>query len=454
MDFISLGKAHDIGASCHYLGSGGSGIIFDAGADPNEDGPASLPDFSPLRSHDVHHAFITHAHHDHIGSIPELNKHWPMAKFHMTPATRTLTTIMLFSSANLQKRKFDEGTSPFRELFDDEDIEEALDRFCSQSYDQCIDLRPGDLRAQFYYSGHLLGSAGILLTTPDEQRIFYTSDTRRGHQTIIPGAEYPYKPVDVLIMESTLGADPEAEAVSRAEEESRFAERVAAVLARGGTVLLPVFMLGRAQEILALLGRFKKQNLIDPETPIYTAGKLREVSRVYDDYRLSTPRMDAHFKVYSVKQREFPYTRKAQHQSLNRPGILVLTSGMMIEKTLSHRVAVEILEDQKHAIFFVGFSRDDLPAGKLLHAARHGTGEILLSPDRGMQPIACEVDRFRFSGHAHRGELTALAEQLKPKTILLVHGATEAKQWLAENLRVRCPAARILTPSQGEFLQI
>lgn len=454
MDFVSLGRASDIGASCHYLGSGGSGIVLDAGADPNEDGPASLPDFSPLKNHDVNHVFITHAHHDHIGGIPELNKNWPGASFHMTPATRTLTKIMLYSSASLQRRKFDEGSSPFRELFNEEDLEETLDIFCSQDYGEWFNLKPVEARAKLYYSGHLLGSAGVLLTTPDERRIFYTSDTRRGHQTVIPGAEYPHKPVDVLIMESTLGADPDAETVTRDEEEARFAERIAAVLDRGGTVLLPVFMLGRAQEILALLGRFKNQGLIDPETPIYTAGKLREVSRIYDDYRLSTPRIDPHFTVFSVKQREFPFTRKAKQKSLNQPGILVLTSGMMIEKTLSHRVAVEIVEKEKHAIFFVGFSREDLPAGKLLHAALHGPKEILLSPDRGMQPIACDVDRFRFSGHAHRGELTALAEQLKPKTIVLVHGATEAKQWLKENLQIRCPLARILTPAQGEFVRI
>ncbi len=454
MDFISLGRANDIGASCHYLEVSGSGVILDAGADPNEEGPASLPDFSPIEHRNVEHVFITHAHHDHIGGIPALNAKWPRARLHLTPATRTLTTLMLYASARLQRRKYDEGSSAFRALFDEGDLEDVFDVLHAREYDEWIDLRGGHLRAKFYYSGHLLGSAGVLLTTADQRRICYTSDTRTEAQTIIPGAKYPSAPIDVLIMESTLGADPIAETITRAEEEVRFSQRLAAVLDRGGTVLLPVFMLGRAQEILALLGRFKMQNLIDPDTPIYTAGGLREVSRIYDDYRFSSPRIDPDFEVYSVEQKRFPWTHKARNRVMNQPGIHVLTSGMMIERTLSHQVAVDLLEHEKHAIFFVGFSKDDLPAGKLLHAAQSGAEGILLNPDRGMQPIGCEVDRFRFSGHAHRQELTELAAKLQPRTIILVHGETEAKCWLKENLQEHCPEARILTPAQGERVTV
>ncbi len=454
MDFISLGRANDIGASCHYLGINGSGIILDAGADPNEEGPASLPDFSSIGHQNVDHVFITHAHHDHIGSIPSLCAKWPSASLHLTPATRTLTTFMLYASARLQRRRFDEGSSPFRELFDEEDLEDVFDVLRAHEYDQWIDLGEERLRAKLCYSGHLLGSAGVLLSTPDHRRIYYTSDTRSEAQTIIPGASYPTEPVDVLIMESTLGADPVAETTTRSEEEIRFAHRLASILDRGGSVLLPVFMLGRAQEILCLLGRFKMQKLINPETPIYTAGGLREISRIYDDYRLSTPRIDSDFEVYSVEQRRFPHTRKARSRILNQPGIFVLTSGMMVEHTLSHQIAAELLEHEKHAIFFVGFCKEDLPAGKLLHAVQSGADEMLLTPDRGMQYIRCEVDRFRFSGHAHRQELIALARKLDPKTIILVHGETEAKHWLKKNLHEHCPDAQILTPPQSKRLTL
>ena len=126
IDFISLGNANDIGASCHYLGINGTGVVLDVGADPNEDGPATLPDFLPIINREIDHVFVTHAHHDHIGSLPALNEKWPMARLHLTPATRTLTISMLYASARLQQRKFDEGSSPFRALFDEEDLEDVL----------------------------------------------------------------------------------------------------------------------------------------------------------------------------------------------------------------------------------------------------------------------------------------------------------------------------------------
>ena len=454
IDFISLGNANDIGASCHYLGINGTGVVLDVGADPNEDGPATLPDFVPIINREIDHVFVTHAHHDHIGSLPALNEKWPMARLHLTSATRTLTVSMLYASARLQQRKFDEGSSPFRALFDEEDLEDVFDAFRAHPYGEWFDLQPGHIRTKFYYSGHLLGATGVLLATEDGRRIFYTSDTCVHNQTIIPGGSYPSEPVDILIMESTLGADPVAETITRAEEEIRFGERLAAVLNRGGTVLLPVFMLGRAQEILALLGDYKRRGIIDPETPIYSAGGLREVSRIYDDCADSTPRLDSEFKVYGVEQRQFPRSHKARRRALNQPGIHVLASGMMIEHTLSHKVAVELLEDEKHAIFFVGFAKEDLPAGKLLHAAQSGAEGVLLSRERGMQKIVCEVDRFRFSGHANRQDLAKLAMDLQPKTIILVHGETKARQWLAGTIREKCPNARVLTPGQGELFTI
>ncbi len=453
MEFISLGRANDIGASCHYLQIGNCGVILDAGADPNEEGPASLPDFSPIIDRSVDHAFITHAHHDHIGGIPALCTKWPAAQLHLTPATRTLTTLMLYSSARLQRRKFEEGSSPFPALFDKEDLDDVIEMYRTHPYDEWMNLNAGGVQANFYYSGHLLGSAGVLLKTSSGQRIFYTSDTRSESQTIITGGEYPSEPVDILIMESTLGADPDAETVTRSEEEDRFAQRLSSVLDRGGSVLLPVFMLGRAQEILALLGRFKWEGLIDPATPIYTAGGLREVSQIYDDYRYSSPRIDPDFEVYSVNQLRFPRSLKARRRALSQPGVHVLTSGMMIERTLSHEIAVELLEDERHAIFFVGFSKEDLPAGKLLHAAKSGAEGIVLSRDRGMQSILCEVDRFRFSGHAHRQELISIATKLRPRTIILVHGETNAKKWMKQELSKRCPHAQILAPSQGEAVE-
>ena len=450
MEFISLGSSTNIGASCYYVGDGKRGLVLDAGADPNFEGPESLPNFQALNGRSVQHAIITHAHHDHIGGLPALHKTHPSVQVHMTEATKTLTNMMLYASARLQRRRYAEGSSLYRPLFEEKDVDDVSKSFLTHPYGDRFYLSASKSEARFYYSGHLLGATGVLFTVGDGLRVFYTSDTNTRSQTIVPGGDYPKKPVDVLIMECTLGADPVAETVTRKGEEKRFLKRLQAVLNRGGTVLLPVFMLGRAQEVLAMLGRFRDEGQIDPNIPIYTAGGLRNVSKIYDDTRKDTPRLDPDFEVYNVKQRFFPRSVKAKRKSLNRPSIHVLSSGMVLENTLSNWVAHQLIENEKHAIFLVGFAKDNLPAGKLLGAVLAGEETVVLDQRIGPKTIACEVDRFRFSGHSNRLDLLNLAKELRPRKLILVHGDEVARGWFVTQLGRTGLDMEILSPAMGE----
>ena len=96
--FLPLGATHDIGASCHYLEIAGTGVLLDAGVDPDEEGIAALPDLSPIlrnSSRRVDHVLVTHAHNDHMGALPVIMKAFPHARVHMTPATRRLVDVLL-----------------------------------------------------------------------------------------------------------------------------------------------------------------------------------------------------------------------------------------------------------------------------------------------------------------------------------------------------------------------
>ncbi|MDE2730739.1 MAG: MBL fold metallo-hydrolase [Bacteroidota bacterium] len=453
MEFIPLGSSTDIGASCHYIGCNGHGVVVDAGADPNHEGPDSLPKLAALEGRHVEHAIITHAHHDHIGGIPEVYERFPQVAFHMTEATRTLTEMMLYASARLQRRRYMEGSSQHRPLFDEEDVDAAIQSFVSHPYERPHALGSTDMEVNLHYSGHLLGSAGVCLTDVSGRRVFYTSDTNLNAQTIIPGGRYP-KQVDVLISECTLGADPVAETVTRKSEERRFLKRLQAVLDRDGTVLVPVFMLGRAQEILAMLGQFRRSGRLDPEVPIYTAGGLRNVSRIYDATRYDTPRLDPDFEVSCVEQRFFPRSYKAKRRALREPSIHVLSSGMMIENTLSNWAANQIVENEKHAVFLVGFAKEDLPAGQLLQAAAERAESVVLDRRLGPKVLACEVERFRFSGHSSRQDLLGLIDAMNPGKVVLVHGETAARDWMIAQLADRQPGLEVASPELGERIEI
>lgn len=465
MDFVALGDTDEIGASCLFLNINETGIVLDAGADPEEEGEASLPKFEILkngRGWYVDHAVVTHAHHDHMGSLPILIREFPHVVVHMTPVTRQFVEFLLPASARLQRRKLREGSSYSEPLFNEEEVEMHSHLYLTHEFEESFPMSglrdASEIQAKLYNAGHVLGAAGVELTFEEdgqERRLFYTSDTSLRPQHIIPGGEYPEGPIDILLLESTLGADPDAELTTRKLEEERLLKSMQRVLNRGGTILIPVFALGRAQEILAVIDRFKSKGQIDEDIPIYTAGGMRAVADLYDKSRHTTPRVDPEFQVFGVSQKRLPRSHKATQEALNKPSIHVVSSGMMFERTISNRLAQQLVEDEKNGIFLVGYAKDDSPARLILDAAQRGKGEeVTLDRLIGPQAINCDVERFRFSGHSHRRELLQIVEKVKPKKIVLVHGETDAREWMANNIRYFYPDAEIYMPEHGEVVTL
>lgn len=467
MLFVSLGASDAIGASCHFLKINETGLILDAGSDPEQDGPDGLPAFDLIHQNPdwyVDHVCITHAHHDHLGALPVLIREFPHVMVHMTRATRDLAELLLPASARLQRRKLREGSTTHEPLFGEEELEVYSYLYLTHEYEEAFsvkgirDREARVLEAAFFNAGHVLGSAGVMIEfeEDDETRtLFYTSDTNLRSQTILPGGAYPDPPIDILVLESTLGADPDAELTTRRSEEIRFAETLKTVLDRGGVALVPVFALGRAQEVLALVDRYKQRGLIPEETPVFTAGSMRAIADVYDKTRFHTPRLNEEFEVFGVDQKRLPRRGKARKNALTGPSIHILSSGMMFERTPSNELAQSIIEDEKNAVLLVGFAREDSPADRLLQAAAEGPGtEAVLSDWVGPQPVHCTVDRFRFSGHSHRRDLLQLVERLQPKKVVLVHGEPDARMWLADNIQYFHPETEVLRPDFGEVLEL
>lgn len=462
MQYLSLGDTHDIAASCHYLNLAGTGLILDAGMDPDKDGPEALPPFEWLEDLDVDHVLVSHAHHDHMGAMPVITDAVPHARVHVSEPTARLAEILLPSSARLQRRRRREGETPHPPAFDVETAEAMTYLMDIHELDTDFDLTglkaEDHLTARFYHAGHVLGAVGIYVEAREGdrlRRVFYTADTSVQPQTILPAASYPAPPLDVLFLETTLGADPEAEQTTRKAEERKFADAIKRTLGRGGVVLVPVFALGRSQDVLAMIDRFKRRGDIPDETPVYTVGSMRAVAGVYDETRLSTPRLDPDFQVWNVDQQRLPRSTKRLAEALREPGIFVVSSGMLFEHTASNSIAQRIIGEEKHSVLFVGYAVEDSPAFALREAAEEGPGtKVTLSEEAGEQTLRAEVQRYRFSGHAHRRDLLKLVGQTQPETVVLVHGETEAKTWMKDNIEFHHPTVKVLLPETGEMLTL
>jgi len=464
MEFIALGETDDVAASCHFLNIEGTGVVLDAGVDPRMDGPESLPRFDLVHGHRdryVDHAIITHAHHDHIGSLPVLIREFPHLLVHMTEATKQLLEFLLPASARLQERKMYNGETDHEPLFSESELSFQSHIYMTHPLEADFDvtgtLGDAKITGRFYTAGHILGSVGIEFRFEEDgtpRRVFYTSDTNMRAQSIIPGAEYP-DTTDVLILESTLANDEKAEETDREKETARFRETLREVMERGGTALVPVFVMGRAQETLALIDEMKDDGVIDHDIPVYTAGSMRAIADLYDKTRTTTPRLDREFKVFDVEQYRMPRSADAKDDALDGPCIVIASSGMMFEPTLSNVIGRRVVGNAKDAILLVGYSKEDTPAARLQEAAAEGAGaEVVLHPETGPQEVRCTVDRFRFSGHSNRRDLLAVVDRLQPESVVLVHGEPDARAWMQEQIEDAHPEIDVYVPAGGEVLNL
>lgn len=107
-----------------------------------------------------------------------------------------------------------------------------------------------------YNAGHVLGAAMFMIEI-DGVRVLYTGDFSRWDDRHLTGAETPPISPDILLCESTFGAQEHPSAAIR---EKRLIEAITQTIKANGRVLLPVFALGRAQEILLILDEWWDQH--------------------------------------------------------------------------------------------------------------------------------------------------------------------------------------------------
>jgi Cft2 family RNA processing exonuclease len=132
--------------------------------------------------------------------------------------------------------------------------------------------------------------------------------------------------------------------------------------------------------------------------------------------------------------------------------VYVLSSGMMIPKTLSNIFARRLIENPQHSIFFVGYANPESPAGLLREAGTNG--EVALDPDKPTQRVRCHIEQFQFSAHATREALIDYAKKLSPEKIVLVHGDPLAVEWMRATLSAEVPRSEVIVPKPGMELEL
>ncbi len=452
ISLVNLSRGNHIGSNSYLLEMGRTRIVLDAGTHPKREGNDTLPDFSLLDYDSVDAVFLSHAHLDHSGALPVLMRNQPGARIFMSEATRALADALLHNSVNVMVAKREELNVTEYPLYTHRELDLAEDRWEVERTGRPFYVSSKDeITCEFFNAGHILGAMAALFEFQDH-RVLYTGDVHFEDQTLSRGADLPASDIDTVIIETTRGSTERSEHYTRSREIDRLARAVNAILDRGGSVLIPIFAMGKTQELLIILHGLKEEGII-PNVPLHIGGLSTKMTMIYDRLANRTYRNYPGLQILKEIDLVISSSRKRTRQlEYHSRCIYALSSGMMTENTLSNRFARNFVENKRCGILFVGYADPESPAGAILNS--HPGDRIRLDPKLGEQELRCSIDKFDFSGHATRESICAYLRELQPKNIVLVHGDSEALHWFQAELNRELPKSRVIIPAAGEMISL
>lgn len=400
----------------------------------------------PIDPKSVDAVILTHAHIDHSGYLPLFAKQGFSGQVYCTGATADLCGILLPDSGHLQEEEAEFANrhgfskhSPALPLYTEQDAKRCLCLLAPRAFDHDIDLGDG-LTLRFSPSGHILGSSFVQLRHNDQSLVFSGDLGRLNSRVMV--APVAIKQANYLVLESTYGDrlhDPADPLIALADIINRTAERK-------GVVVVPVFAVGRAQEMMYYIHLLKAAGSI-PDIPVYLNSPMAaDATRIFHnhlgEHRLTKEQCDAMCKtahiVNSVEESKRLNTRSG-------PMIILAASGMATGGRVVHHLKA-FAPDARNTILFAGFQAVGTRGAAILAGAESVKihGEYV--------PIRAEVQVLsNLSAHADYAEILRWLDgfEVPPKQIFITHGEPVA----ADALRHRIEEVRHWQCSVPDYLQ-
>jgi metallo-beta-lactamase family protein len=374
---------------------------------------------------------LTHAHLDHSGAVPNFVRRGFRGPVYATPGTIALCEVLWPDSGRLQEEDAEyaarRGYSkhrPPRALYTEAEAIAALDHLVAVDEGEVRELGAG-LTMEYAPVGHILGAAAVRITG-DDTSVLFSGDVGRPDDLVMPPPSTAIS-ADTLVLESTYGdrRHPEIDPVDA------IGEIVRSTVARGGTVLVPAFAVGRSQSVLVALARLREQGAI-PDVPVFLDSPMAiAATRAYlhrpNDHRLAPD------EVYALEKVAQHLVSVEESKALNRridPCVIVSAAGMLSGGRVLHHFE-RLAPNPRNTVVLVGYQAPGTRGSLLL------AGERRIKMHGAYVPVRCRVEHLdMLSAHADQQELLDWLGALDPmpQGVLLNHGESEASEALRRRI--------------------
>ncbi len=416
-----LGGAREVGRSCVLLQTPESNVLMDCGINVAASGTDRYPDFraSKLAIDELDAVIVSHAHLDHCGFIPYLYRYGYDGPVYCTEPTRDLMTLLQLDAIDVSNREDKELP------FTSKEVRRMLKHTISIDYGEVADITP-DMRLTLYNAGHILGSAVTHLHVGEGlHNIVYTGDLKFGDTRLLDAANFEFPRVETLIIESTYGGRYDTQP-SRKDAEKELIDVIRKTVDRKGKLLIPVFSVGRSQEVMLVLENYARYDELD--IPVFLDGMIWEATAIHTSYPEYLKRYIRNriFNGYNpfladTFEKVKPKKRKEIIES-KEPCIILATSGMMTGGP-SVEYFKNLAHDPANTLAFVGYQAEG-SLGRRIHS---GLKEIPIEKNGRTTALKVNLDVKvidGFSGHADRRQLLGYSKKIspRPKRVITMHG--------------------------------
>jgi metallo-beta-lactamase family protein len=414
----------------------------------------------PIDPKSIDAVILTHAHIDHTGYLPRLVAEGYKGPIYATPATVDLAGILLPDAGHLQEEEARYRNKhhlskhkPALPLYRVDDALATLEFLKPINYREIVKLS-ADFGFDLLPAGHILGSSFVRFREVNgstEKTVLFTGDIGRYDQPIIFDPT-SVDSADYLILESTYGNRLHSDKNGRSTKD-QLQDIVVATAKRGGTLLIPSFAIGRAQELLYVLRELEIENRI-PILPVYVdspmavdaVGIFRKHVEEHDLEMAQLVRDGAN----PISTQRVQFARSVEEsKAINDhrfPSIIISANGMATGGRILHHL-IQRLPDERNSIAFVGFQAYGT-RGRLLS---EGARQIrIFGIDYPVRAAIHVIDGF--SAHGDYSEILRWLGGFRkaPRKTFLVHGEPKAIEGMKDHIRSTYKGWQVETP---EYLQ-